>query len=55
MYIKQPLSKEAHEYFSKKVKRGERFNSKEEHKKMVKRLNMYDRGFKGKEEEWHKG
>ena len=53
---KNPLSKEAHKHFSDKLKRGERFHSKEERKKMIKRLNMYDKGFrKDKETEIERG
>ena len=52
---KNPMSKEAHEHFSNKVKRGEKFHSDAEKKKMVKRLRMFDRGFvekKGPEVEY---
>jgi len=43
-----PLTGEAYEHFKNKIKRGEKFAGK---KKMIKRLRMYDRGFKGKEDE----
>lgn len=50
---RNPLSKEAHEHFSNKVKRGEKFAGK---KKMVKRLEMYDRGHREKKEsDWEVG
>ncbi len=44
-----PLTREARDYFVKKLQRGERFHSKEEKKKMVKRVSMYDNGFRGTE------
>ena len=46
MKPKTPLTKEAYEHFRKKVERGEKFQGD---KKMKKRLNMYDRGFRAKE------
>ncbi len=42
---KNPMSKEAHEHFSKKLKRGEKFNTNAERKKMIKRCEMHDRGY----------
>ncbi len=45
---KTPLTREAHEHLVSKIKRGEKFHSREEKKKAVRRCQMYDRGFKGK-------
>lgn len=42
---KTPLSKEAYAHFRNKVKRGEKFHGKD---KMVKRLEMYDNGYREK-------
>ncbi len=45
---KTPLSREAHEHLTSKIKRGEKFHSRDEKKKAVKRCQMYDRGYKDK-------
>jgi len=46
MRIKKPLSKEAYEHFSNKLKRREKFSSEQEKKKMIERCEKYDRGFR---------
>lgn len=45
---RNPLSKESHKHFADKIKRGEKFTSKSEKEKMVKRCEMFDRGYKDK-------
>jgi len=42
---KSPLSKEAHKHFRNKLQRGEKFSNSFEREKMVKRVEMADRGY----------
>jgi len=45
---KEPLNKDAYEHFKKKLERREKFRTKEERDKMIRRVNEFDRGFQKK-------